>query len=118
MEYVTYFEIGGQIIESVVETPTVRPPATSLQRYLKKEHDVPVAMTKKATREIKKKTGYDLERASGAPGRFRRAQWAMSTAAVLATADGPLPIGDAIAVVFLTGYGLYEGASAVMDIVQ
>ena len=62
--------------------------------------------------------GYSAQRVTRGVGRARRARWAFVTAATLAAADGPLPIGDAAAIVFLAGYGIYEGYGAVQDIIQ
>lgn len=116
MTYATYFEIGGDIIESVVDTPTKRPPATSVPKYVKKKYGVPEPVTKKAAKQVKADTGVDVIKLSGVHGRARRARWAFTTAAALALADGPLPIGDVLAVGVLAAYGTYEVVQGVSDV--
>jgi len=116
MTYATYFEIGGEIIESVVDSPTKRPPATSLPKYAKKKYGIPESTTKKAAQQFKRDTGVDVIKLSGVPGRKRRAVWAFRTAALLALADGPLPVGDALAIGVLTAYGTYEVVQGVKDV--
>lgn len=115
MTYTTYFEIGGYLIESHVDEH--RPPKTSF-KTLEKTTGIPAPLLRQASKDVKKKTGYDLQRASAAPGRIRRAQWAFTTAAALAAADGPLPFGDIAAIGFLGIYGGYEVIEAVKDISQ
>lgn len=73
---------------------------------------------KEAAKQIEAETGYDVARAAGAAGRLRRARWAITTAAIIATADGPLPVGDALALGFLSLYGGYEVGMAIKDVMQ
>ena len=119
MSYSTYFEIGGHVVESHVERPGVaaRPSADPI-RELARKHSVPVPLARAVVSEVSEKTDYDIHRASRAYGRLRRAKWAATTAATLAMADGPLPIGDALAIGFLAAYGVYETAHAVGDLRQ
>jgi hypothetical protein len=119
MIYSTYFEVGGHVLEHHLDRPELpgRPAATGVKQISKKT-GVPAPLVRKAGKQIQKETGYDVIRAAGAHGRFRRARWAFTTAAVLAAADGPLPIGDAAAVALLAGYGVYETVSGVQDILQ
>ena len=119
MTYTTYFEIGGHVIENEVVSRDMpgRPPSTDLKR-IAKQTGVPQPLLRQASREVKKKTGYDPVRAAGAYGRLRRARWAATTAGVLAAADGPLPIGDALAIGFLGAYAVFEVGTAISDIIQ
>ena len=121
MSYTTYFEIGGQVIETYVEGhhhhAPLRPRADPLHHYMKEEHGVSKSMTRAALKQASPE-GYDLNRASRGAGRARRARWALSLAGTLAMADGPLPIGDVLAIGFLGVYGAYEGTQAYHDIRQ
>jgi hypothetical protein len=119
MSYTTYFEIGGHVIESQVESrgQPGRPPATDL-KHISKQTGIPQPLLKDAAKQIEAQTGYDPVRAAGSYGRARRARWALSTAAILATADGPIPVGDALAIGFLSLYGGYEIGMAIKDIRQ
>jgi len=121
MSYTTYFEIGGQVIETYVESyhhdAPSRPSAEPLHYYMKKKHGVSKAMTRAALKEASPE-GYDLNRAGRGLGRASRARWALGTAIGLAAADGPLPFGDAAAIAFLAAYGVYEAGQAYGDIRQ
>jgi hypothetical protein len=118
MTYPVYFEVAGHWVETQIpdEMPSRPPMITS--RSISKKTGLPVPLVKDVNREIKQKTGYDVMRASRGYGRLRRARWAFSTAAALALADGPLPIGDALAVGVLLGYGVYETGTAIDDFTQ
>jgi hypothetical protein len=100
----------------VVDTPEKRPPATSLPKYVKKKYGVPEPVTKKAAKQIQQDTGVDLVKLVGVAGRKRRAVWAFRAAAALALADGPLPMGDALAIGVLAAYGTYEVVQGVKDV--
>lgn len=125
MIYSTYFEIGGHVLESYMDNHAytvygpgaVRPPAIT-PRSISKQTGVPTPLIKQANREIRDKTGYDVMRASQAHGRFRRARWAAGVAAALVMADGPLPVGDALAAGFLGAYATYEIVSGAQDLIQ
>ena len=117
MTYSTYFEIGGQLIETHVDAPTGRPRLDPLMELAKK-HGVPKPMARAAVKQLSKDTGYDIARASRGLGRVKRARWAFSTAATLAMADGPLPFGDIAAIGLLGVYGTYEGVTAFGDLRQ
>jgi hypothetical protein len=121
MTYSTYFEIGGHVIESIVEPrPGVesRPRKDFVEHYISEEFHVPKKLTKTAAKQVSVETGYDPQRAMQGAARARRAKWAFTTAATLALADGPIPVGDMAAIVFLGIYGSYEIVTAVGDIVQ
>lgn len=119
MTYATYFEIGGHLVENhVVASGHAGRPAATTIRQLSKKTGVPAPLLRKAGKEVQDKTGYDVLRASQAHGRFRRARWAAGVATALVVADGPLPIGDALAAGFLGAYATYEIVSGVQDLVQ
>jgi hypothetical protein len=117
--HTTFFEIGGHVIENEVVSRDMpgRPLSTDLNR-IAKQTGVPAPLLRQGSREIQKSTGYDPVRAVGAYGRLRRARWAATTAGILAAADGPLPIGDALAIGFLGAYSIYEVGMAISDIRQ
>lgn len=83
-----------------------------------KDRGVPTPMVRLASKEVQETTGVDVLKVSRAHGRARRARWAFTTAAAIAAADGPLPIGDAIAVGVLGAYGVYEVGMAVKDVAE
>ena len=111
---VSYFEIGGQLIESNVDSPTPRPPAVTA-RSVSKQLNVPTPVVRAVDRDVKKKTGISPLASAQKHGRARRAAWAFSTAATIAMADGPLPFGDVVAIGFLGVYGIYETHQIVTD---
>jgi len=119
MTYTTFFEIGGHVIESYVDTNThgPRPAADPIMEHAKK-HGVPKSLARAAMKESSKSLGYDVARASRGLGRMRRARRAVTIAAALAAADGPLPIGDALAIGFLGTYAAYEMAVGLTEVVQ
>lgn len=100
---VSYFEIAGQIVESSVEDEDAV------------FSDIDYAEIAEILRD---KSDYDIMRASQAPGRLRRARNAITLAATLAAADGPLPIGDMLAIGVLGGYAGYEIVRAFGDVRQ
>jgi hypothetical protein len=118
---VTYFEIGGHVIESIVEPREgvdVRPRHDLVEHYLSERYNVPKKLTKAAAKQVSDETGYDVGRAMKGAARARRAKWAFSTAATMAMIDGPIPIGDMAAIGFLGIYGSYEAITAVGDVIQ
>ena len=121
MTYSSYFEIGGHVIESIVEKRegvAPRPRNDVVEHYLSEELHVPKKLTKKAAKQVSSEIGYDVQRASEGISRGKRAQWAFTTAATLAMADGPLPLGDMAAIGLLGIYGSYEIYHGFKDIVQ
>jgi len=119
----SFFNVGGRLVENHLdghdELPDGKMPRVSTKRtpilFDEAVGQGAAALNYVVTRES---DGYSAQRATRGVGRARRAKWALTTAATLAMADGPLPIGDAAAVVFLTGYGIYEGYGAVQDFIQ
>jgi hypothetical protein len=114
MSGISYFEIGGQLIETHVDSPTARPQAITA-KSVAKHLDVPTPVVRAVSRDVKKKTGIDPMVVAEKYGRVRRAKWAFTTAAAIAAADGPLPFGDIAAIGFLGAYGLYEMHQVVTD---
>jgi acyl dehydratase len=109
----SYFEIGGEIVEvDTIDNP--------LDVSMVPEHVLEASMRLHEREQIAYELSgdpnqlhvrSDRERAmelGRVPGRARRARMAFTIAGTLALADGPLPIGDAIAIGFLVAYGSYE----------
>ena len=61
------------------------------------------------------KRGLTAKEAGELPGRARRVRRAVTLAFALAAADGPLPIGDMLAIGVLTAYATYEVYVAARD---
>ena len=119
MTYSTFFEIGGHVVESYVDTNTHGPrPSSDPILEIAKKHGVPKSLGRAAMKESSEALGYDIVRASRGLGRMRRARRAVTIAAALAAADGPLPIGDMIAIGFLGTYAAYEMAVGLTEVVQ
>ena len=59
-------------------------------------------------KDVSKDLGLDHEEIGKVPGRLRRARRAITLAVTLASADGPLPIGDVAAIGLLGAYAGYE----------
>jgi len=104
-----YFELGGHVIETMVtnESTPGRPPMVTA-RSLSKQHHVPQSVIRAVDRQAKADTGISPLTVLDSYGRAKRARWALTTAAALAAADGPLPFGDAIAIGVLGVYAGYE----------
>ena len=65
--------------------------------------------------EASRPRGLDAKEAGELHGRARRARRAATLAFVLATADGPLPIGDMLAIGLLSAYVTYEVYATTRD---
>ena len=115
---VSYFEIAGHIHECEVDSPeSVR--ASHVQDIMETKMELtrssPGNYEMKTTSYIHKpkltgvKTFRNLSRAS-------RAHRALVLAGGLATADGPLPIGDVLAIGVLAGYAGYEAYRILDDV--
>ena len=107
----SYFEIGGYVLESKYRSDTNIPnrPHRDPVLEIAKAHGVPKSVVLVAAKETEAKTGINpVEFTSETYGRGRRASWAIRTAAALALVDGPLPIGDVLAIGVLGVYAGYE----------
>lgn len=114
MSGISYFEMGGHVIENVVPTQTPRPPAVTAGS-MAKQMNVPTPVVRAVSKDVKRQTGIDPLVIADKYGRARRARWAITTAVTIAAADGPLPFADIAAVGFLGAYGLYELHQVVTD---
>jgi len=119
---VSYFEIGGKIIETGLNIEEAL-----LQNYMvpgdilspiPEKKDIFIGAGATAVAKAAGKEKYEIARAMRAPKRFSRARYAIGLAGTLAAADGPLPIGDVIAMGVLTGFAVYQGYHGVKDLVQ
>ncbi|MDA9964167.1 hypothetical protein N9D18_00540 [bacterium] len=119
---VSYFEIGGKIIETGLNIEEAL-----LQQYLvpgdilnpiPEKKDVVFGVAATAVAKVSRKENYDIGRAMRAPRRYTQARNAISLAAMLAAGDGPLPVGDVLAIGVLTGFAVYQGVQGIRDIVQ
>jgi hypothetical protein len=117
---VSYFEIGGKLVECLVYQGDAREPNffQPMDELGVMVADVAVGVAAKTVAKAAGKDSYDPLRASRAPGRFRRARYALTLAGTLAAADGPLPFGDALAIGVLGSYATYEVVTAVGDLRQ
>ncbi len=119
---VSYFEIGGQIIESVLEPEFSWNNANKTERradnkMLKMAHKASIEAVDQLVGDSYsvKKAIRGGQKAKGGAMSVRRG---LAIAAVLAAADGPLPIGDALAAGFLIGGGAYMIYSGAQDVIQ
>ena len=105
----SYFEIGGYIVECDVGI-TSHPSSLSMVSVAERpERGRNSAKDETSSMSITSpSSGGKGESVYERTSRLRRARRALSIAAALALADGPLPIGDAIAVVGLGAYAVYE----------
>ena len=115
MSYVTFFEIGGHVVETYVDEPGM-PVMKTPQRVLKEQFGVPTPLGKRAVAELKKETNVDVGKFMSAGGRAKRVAWALRTAAALALVDGPIPVGDAAAAGFLVVYAGYEVTRSIIEV--
>ncbi len=113
MTYSTYFEIGGHVFScdtSVIARPPLSFAAASSLRSARGDSSETV-VSPQAVRTAE--GGFDYLKAMG---HKKRAISAARLALIFAAADGPLPIGDVLAVSVLAGYAGFETAMAVKTI--
>lgn len=117
---VSYFDIGGKIVECVAYQADAREPNffQPMDELGVMVADVGLGVAAKGIAKSAGKDSYDPLRASRAPGRLRRARYALTLAGTLAAADGPLPFGDVLAIGVLGSYATYEVVTAVGDLRQ
>jgi flagellar biosynthesis/type III secretory pathway ATPase len=65
-----------------------------------------------------KMTKKETQKALKTYERAKRARSAITIAMTMAAVDGPLPIGDTIAIGLIAGYGAYEAVLAFRDVVE
>ena len=118
---VSYFEIGGQIVETglhIEEAMSQQYLQLSDFSLIPRKEDVVIAGVATSVAKAVGKEDYSVARALRAPRRYTSARSALAVAATMAAADGPLPIGDVLAIGVLTGFALYQGYHGIRDIVQ
>ncbi len=115
---VSYFEIGGELIQLESDDVSTGMPGRTivLERSSNKKQIVNTDFI--GPMPMDQDEGYDLRTGIRGTGRAGRAARAFTTAATLAVADGPLPFGDTLAVGLLVAYGMYETHRAIVDIRQ
>ncbi len=123
---VSYFEIGGTIVECLLDTPDISHHGQTAQQ--RKTDRVLMKTTRKAAIEALDDAvgdSYSIKRGLDGGTKIRGGGTAISTGAniarwalVAAAADGPLPIGDIIAAGILIGGGAYMVHEGYQDIRQ
>ena len=123
---VSYFEIGGKIVECILDTPDISHHGRTAQA--RKTDRLLMKQSQKAVIEaVDTAVGdsYDVKRGMTGARNVRAGGSAISTggaiarwALVAAAADGPLPIGDVIAAGILIGGGAYLVHEGYKDIRQ
>lgn len=122
---VSYFEIGGEIVECIDSTSIPSPqhspslfrgaPTTSTVAQVQAQRNGKVAGGRKGDRYDLKAAGEGVSQARGGQRVLTRG---LTIAATLAVADGPLPIGDVLAAGVLIGVGAYMIYSGIEDVIQ
>ncbi len=117
---ISYFEIGGHVV--VIDTPSLQSSPFGVTvaerpergRNSAKAESVRSPPGANETGESRSLSEEIIERG----GRVRRARRAVALAMTLAAVDGPLPFGDAAAIVVLGVYASYEINMAIGDSLQ
>ena len=106
----SYFEISGHIVECSTDDSTSLPSSLSMvsaaerpERGRNSAKDETSSMS--ITSPLSESNGESLQQRAA---RLRRARRAVSVALAIAAADGPLPVGDSIAIVGLGFYAAWE----------
>ena len=104
----SFFEIGGHIIECDTDDPS----SASVQRTELALANTKYEMGGMSDGFIERRARTDrkpsVQEYGSVPGRVRRARLAFGIAGTMAMVDGPLPVGDAVGIAVLIGYGSYE----------
>ena len=116
----SYFEISGHIVECSTDDNTSHPSSISMVSVAERpERGRNLAMNENFSSRTSARglTVSDVADVASRVGRAQRARRAISIAAMLAAADGPLPIGDTLAIVGLTIYAGWElgHATGILD---
>jgi len=109
----SFFEIGGHIIECDI---TSHSSSTLMVSAAERPERGRIAARSQASPMLQTSSstgGLTVRDVASRVGRAQRARRAIAIAATLAAADGPLPIGDTIAIVGLTIYAGWELGHAV-----
>jgi len=119
----SYFEIGGVIVESILDTPDVSHHGSNAAQ--RKVDRALMKTSRKAVIEvIDDAVGdrYSVKQGITGGQKLRTGTRSigrgLTIAATLAAMDGPLPIGDALAAGFLIGGGTYLAYSGIKDVIQ
>ena len=122
---VSYFEIGGEIVECIDYTFTPSPsyspssfrgaPTTSTVAQVQAQRNGKVAGGRKGDRYSTKQAAKGAQQVLGGRRVLTRG---LTLAVTLAVADGPLPIGDVLAAGVLIGVGAYLLYSGTKDVIQ
>ncbi len=106
----SFFEISGEIIECLDEDTLFQiqsPLESAAEEVIGSRVDRMMGISNQRE-PAAGETGFTPGEVVQSLGRLRRATTAATWAVTLATADGPLPFGDALAVGVLAGYSAYE----------
>ena len=122
---VSYFEIGGEIVECTDYTSTPSSqyspslfrgaPTTSTVAQVQAQRNGKVAGGRKGDHYDTRKAIHGGHRVKGGTRVLTRG---LTIAATLAVADGPLPFGDVLAAGVLIGVGAYLLYSGTKDVIQ
>ena len=104
----SYFEIGGHVVECTTPSaPQSSLPVAAPIAFASRPRG-PTGISPRPLARAARHSKSSVAEVGSVPGRARRARMAFTIAGTLAMADGPLPIGDALAIGVLVGYGSYE----------
>lgn len=119
----SYYEIGGRIVECLLDTPDVSHHGQTAQQ--RKTDRIMMKTARKASIEaIDTALGDSYDFKKGVQGGTKIRGGGISVArgfglaATLAAADGPLPFGDVLAAGLLIGGGSYMVYTGVRDVIQ
>jgi len=123
---VSYFEIGGLIVESILDTPDISHHGKTAQA--RKQDRVMMKQSRKAAIELVDTAvgdSYSVKKGLSGAQKVRAGGSSISTGAAIARwalaaslADGPLPFGDIVAAGILIGGGAYMVHEGYQDMRQ
>ena len=111
----SYFEIGGMIVESDSSSDSSFQSTVSVLEYSERGRNSTRSQgfSLKTSSDGTSPESMGVAEVIGRINRAQRARRALTIAATLAAVDGPLPIGDTLAIVGLTIYAGWEIGHAV-----
>ena len=119
----SYYEIGGRIVECLLDTPDVSHHGQTAQQ--RKTDRIMMKGARKASIEALDHVvgdSYDVKKGITGGTKVRQGTKTVgrgiAIAATLAAMDGPLPFGDVLAAGFLIGGGSYLIYSGAKDVIQ